>query len=67
MAKVTIVLLPEGEERVFSGIKSVHGLLGRMGLRVMEALVIRGDELLTPDRTLQDGERLTVKQVISAG
>jgi hypothetical protein len=38
-----------------------------VGLRVNDALVISGGELLTPDRRLEDGDAITDRKVISRG
>jgi sulfur carrier protein ThiS len=42
-------------------------LLNRLGLSPTEALVIRGDELLTSDRALAHGDVITVRTVGSRG
>ena len=38
-----------------------------LGLRVNDALIIRGDRLLTPDDRLHDGDEIRVRKVMSTG
>lgn len=47
--------------------KTVLQLLGKLHLRVNDALVIRDGELLTPDRALRHGDHVTVRPVVSRG
>ena len=39
----------------------------RLGLRVNDAIIIRGAELLTSDRKLADGDEIRIRKVTSAG
>ena len=67
MAHITVHLQPEGETLTVSGCKSVVGLLNRLGRRPTRTLVIRGAELLTPDRRLEPGDHITLRAVGSRG
>ncbi|MBI5197081.1 MAG: MoaD/ThiS family protein [Nitrospirae bacterium] len=49
------------------GPKRVSGLLKELGVIPEAVLVIRGDELVTEDETLQDGDTVEVRPVISGG
>lgn len=64
---ITIRREPENETVEFLSLNTVRQLLNRLGLREIDALVIRGDELLTPDRRLRSGDTVTVRSVRSRG
>ncbi|WP_419785173.1 hypothetical protein [Pseudodesulfovibrio sp.] len=64
---ITVNLEPEGKEMQLSDIRSVLGLLNKLGLRHTMAIVARNGELLTPDRKLLHGDTLLVRKVTSAG
>lgn len=64
---ITVTIEPGREVRTMPDIRSVHALLNRLGLGRTSALVIRGSELLTPDRPLAHGDELTVRIVTSRG
>lgn len=64
---ITVHIEPDGEKREFRSLNTVLQLLNKLGLRRMEALIIRDGGLLTPDRRLHDGDELTVRTVISRG
>jgi sulfur carrier protein len=64
---ITVRIEPEGHEMTFEKLNTALQLLNRLGVRPNSALVIRGDELLTPDRKLRHGERITVRMVGSRG
>jgi len=64
---ITVTIVPEGRILTFPKIRTVLQLLEQLDLRVNDALIIRGDELLTPDRRLDDGDQITVRPVISRG
>jgi sulfur carrier protein len=49
------------------GPKRVKDLLRDLNLVVEAHLVIRGDDLVTEDETLQDGDHVEVRPVISGG
>ena len=64
---VTVRLEPDGEILVFPRLNTVLQLLNRLGLGLNDALVIRGTELLTQDRRLHTGDRITLRRVTSRG
>lgn len=64
---VTVVLEREGETLTFPHLNTVRQLLNKLGLDVNDCLVIRGPELLTPDRRIHGGDALAVRTVISRG
>jgi hypothetical protein len=64
---ITVHIEPDGETKTFESLATVWQLQKRLGLRVNDALVIRGDKLLTPDQMLTDGETLRVRKVTSTG
>ncbi len=49
------------------GVRTVRKLLNVLNLRETDALVIRGDELLTSDRHLDNGDEILVRPVRSRG
>lgn len=67
MKNVCVRIDPDGQELVFEHVKTVHQLLNRLQLRAEEVLVIRGDELLTIDRFLQQDDVVVIRKVISGG
>ncbi|WP_461210349.1 ubiquitin family protein [Desulfocurvus sp. DL9XJH121] len=64
---VTVILEREGETLVFPRLNTARQLLNKLDLADNDALVIRGDELLTPDRKLAPGDEITVRTVVSRG
>ncbi|GAB6175739.1 hypothetical protein JCM16814_06300 [Desulfobaculum senezii] len=64
---IHIHIIPTDERKDFPKLKSVLGLLNKLGLRRTDALIIRGDEMLTPDRALKNGDHITVRLVGSRG
>lgn len=64
---VTVVMEREGETLEFDRLNTVRQLLNKLDLHVNDALIIRGDELLTPDRKIAVGDELVVRTVISKG
>jgi len=64
---ITIIFEPEGGQKTFSRINTALGLLHKLGIKPTDALLIRGDELLTPDRRLHPGDRITIRFVASRG
>lgn len=64
---VTVVVQPGGETIEFPRLNTVTQLLGKLGLKHTDVLVIRGPELLTPDRKIAPGDSLIVRSVISRG
>lgn len=64
---VTIHMEPHKSTLTFQRINTVLQLLGKLDLRVNDALIIRGRELLTPDRRIHPGDTITVRLVMSRG
>jgi sulfur carrier protein ThiS len=65
-AVVKVTMLPGRETReVEAG--TVADLLGRLGLHRDAHLVVRGEDILTADVRLGDGEEVDVLPVISGG
>lgn len=64
---ITVTIVPEERTLTFPKIRTVLQLLHHLDLRVNDALIIRDGELLTPDRRVDDGDRITVRPVISRG
>mgnify|MGYP001806455492 FL=1 len=58
---------PENQTLIFRSLNTVLMLQKRLGLRVNDALVIRGSELLTPDIQIQDGDEIHIRKVTSTG
>ena len=66
-ATITLILQPTGGTQVIPRPKTVRQLLNKLDIRPTTALVIRGKELLTPDRRIETGETIIVRSVISSG
>ncbi|MBA4357942.1 MAG: hypothetical protein Q7U56_07795 [Humidesulfovibrio sp.] len=64
---ITVCIEPDNETLTFERLNTVLMLQRRLGLRVTDALVIRGDKLLTPDSQLKDGDLIHIRKVISTG
>lgn len=64
---VRVTMEREGEVLEFPRLNTARQLLNKLGLAGDEALVIRGGELLTPDRKLDRGDEITVRTVVSRG
>jgi len=64
---VRVVIESTGEQREFRALKSVTQLLNRLGLKPAEVLVIRGRELLTPDRMIGHEGEIRIRHVVSRG
>ncbi len=60
-------ITPQGREVEISGVRTVHGLLTRLGVLEGTVLVIRGQALLTADSALSDDETIEVRSVVSGG
>lgn len=71
MRTVFVTLIPEGRSLEVSGAKTALSLLGKLDRKPARALVIReepgGPRLLTPDVTLNHGDRIEVRDVWSRG
>ena len=64
---VRVLLQPEEKTVEIPRAKTALAVLNALGLRECAALVIRGGELLTPDRAVAPGESLIVRKVTSGG
>lgn len=64
---ITVLVEPEGHTLTFDRLNTVLMLQKRLGLRVNDALIIRGDRLLTPDCRIENGDELRVRKVTSRG
>ncbi|WP_243439733.1 hypothetical protein [Fundidesulfovibrio soli] len=64
---VRVLIESTGEQREFRALKSVTQLLNRLGLKSTEVLVIRGRELLTPDRMIGHEGEIRIRHVVSRG
>jgi sulfur carrier protein ThiS len=65
---ITIIREPENQTLTFDRLNTVCQLLNKLGERSTSVLVIRnGNELLTPDRPLFNGETIVVRGVRSKG
>lgn len=64
---ITVFVEPDNETHSFERLNTVLMLQRRLGLRVNDALIIRGSELLTPDRQLHDGDAIRIRKVTSTG
>lgn len=64
---ITVFIEPDNDTKTFERLNTVLQLQQRLGLRVNDALVIRGSELLTPDRHLADGDEIRIRKVTSTG
>jgi sulfur carrier protein ThiS len=64
---VTVVIEATGERLEFRSLNTVTQLLNKLKLKPGEVLVIRGRELLTPDRTIGREGEIRVRHVVSRG
>ncbi len=64
---VTVILEPKENVLTFPRLNTVLQLLGKLGLKRNDALIIRDGELLTPDRKFHDGDTIRVRPVMSRG
>jgi sulfur carrier protein len=64
---ITVFIEPDNETLAFERLNTVLMLQKRLGLRVNDALVIRGPQLLTPDCRLEDGDEILIRKVTSTG
>lgn len=63
------VLVPLPQRRVYElrGPKKVRDILKELGMPAESVLVIRGNDLLTPDVTVPDDAEIEVRPAISGG
>jgi len=64
---VIVHVEPEKQTLSLTRFNTVLMLQRQLGLRVNDALIIRGTELLTPDCHLKDGDEILVRKVTSTG
>jgi len=64
---ITVFVEPDNQTMTFEKHNTVLMLQKRLGLRVNDALVIRGAMLLTPDDRLNDGDEIRIRKVTSTG
>lgn len=64
---VVVTLEPDGKRLEFPRLNTVTRLLGKLGLLSTEVLVIRGRELLTPDRRIGPDDEILIRPVVSRG
>lgn len=64
---VTVHVEPDGETLTFKRLNTVLQLLNKLELRPTQALVIRGNDLLTQDLPIGRDDEITVRKVISTG
>ena len=64
---VTIIMESTGERHEFRKVNTVIQLLNKLKLKSSEVLVIRGRELLTPDREIGTQGEIRVRHVVSRG
>jgi sulfur carrier protein len=64
---ITVLLEPENREVTVDRARTVTQLLNRVGRKPGRALVIRDGGLLTPDLNINDGDRITIRDVGSRG
>lgn len=63
MIKVT---LPSGRVKEVK-VRRIGNILKELNLNENSVLVARGDELLTPDLTIEDGSEIRIISVVSGG
>ncbi|MFZ5425896.1 MAG: hypothetical protein ACOZEN_02890 [Thermodesulfobacteriota bacterium] len=64
---VNVVIESTGERIEFRHLNTVMQLLGKLKLKSTEVLVIRGSELLTPDRKIGHEGDIRIRHVVSRG
>jgi len=63
---ITVIIHNQKNKEV-EGPKKVRDILKELGILENTVLVARGEELLTPDRTVEDGETIEIIPAISGG
>lgn len=64
---IKVLLVQQDREVEVQGPIVVERLFEKLGLRRTTHVVVRRRELLTPDRTIDDGDRVDVISVVSGG
>jgi sulfur carrier protein len=62
-----IIIQPENKIENVTRVKTVMGLLKKLGFKDTQALVIRDNQLLTPDQRIYQDDRIIVRLVASRG
>ncbi len=65
--QITVSFEPQGVVKNLPRPRTVTQLLNRLGLKPAQVLVIRDGGLLTPDRAIQCGDQITLRNVVSSG
>ena len=61
------IIFPDGRKEEIEGPKQVRHILKSLNILENTVLVAKGEELLTPDRTVNKGETIEIIPVISGG
>jgi len=61
------IIFPDGRIEEIEGPKQVRHILKSLNILENTVLVAKGEELLTPDRTVNKGETIEIIPVISGG
>lgn len=64
---VSVFIEATGERLEFGRLNTVTQLLNKLKLKPGEVLVIRGRELLTPDRAIGRAGEIRIRHVVSRG
>ncbi|HEY2388624.1 MAG TPA: thiamine biosynthesis protein ThiS [Candidatus Binatia bacterium] len=62
-----IRLEPQGKEVAVAGRRRVGDVIRQLGIVAGTVMVIRGDDLLTDDDVVEDGDAIELRAVISGG
>jgi len=62
-----ILVQPENATKNIPKVSTAMGLLNKLGLKTTQALVIRGNRLLTPDERIFPQDQIIVRRVASRG
>jgi sulfur carrier protein len=62
-----IRLEPQGKELTVAGRRRVGDVIRQLGIVAGTVMVIRGDDLLTDDDVVEDGDAIELRAVISGG
>jgi len=64
---MNVRLEPQGKQLTIAGRRRVGELVRSLGLVAGTVMVIRGDDLLTDDEMVEDGDAIELRAVISGG
>jgi len=62
-----ITLLPQRQQIEIDGRRRVADILRQLGLLPGTVMVIRGDELVTDEEVVENGDTIEIRNVISGG